>query len=232
MTRPRSARAEIVFAAEPRGLAIGATPVAAPAGATKVRTSMAKRLLDIVVAFAALLLLAPLLLLVALAIVTEDRGPVLFRQRRTGLNGRVFNICKFRSMRVADDDGEVTQAVRGDARTTHVGRVIRKFSIDELPQLLNVLSGDMSLVGPRPHAVAHDASWSQFVPFYAERFGARPGLTGYAQICGLRGEVRESSEIFNRVIADAHYIKTWSFTFDIYIMYKTIPLLFNDTKAY
>lgn len=207
--------------------------IACDVRARKVSASKAKRRLDVVAALAAILVLAPLLLLVSLAIVAEDGGPILFRQRRTGLNGRVFSICKFRSMSVADDSGgEVRQAVRDDHRTTRVGRLIRKLSIDELPQLLNVLKGDMSIVGPRPHAVAHDTSWGQIVPFYAERFAARPGLTGYAQICGLRGEVQQPDQIFDRISADIYYIDTWSLSLDVHILLRTMPLLFNDPCAY
>lgn len=203
---------------------------------SRVTESSAKRILDVAVAMFALLLLAPLLTLVALAIVIEDGGPVLFRQRRTGLHGRVFTVLKFRSMAVTEDGaghgGEVRQASRWDARVTRVGAVIRALSIDELPQLCNVLRGDMSLVGPRPHALGHDEAWGGAVPAYRQRFRARPGLTGYAQVCGHRGEVRDIGDIVRRVEADNYYIDNWSLKLELQIVLRTIPLLFHDPKAY
>jgi putative colanic acid biosynthesis UDP-glucose lipid carrier transferase len=139
---------------------------------------------------------------------------------------------KFRSMRVLEDGADLEQATRNDRRITRVGAVIRALSIDELPQLVNVLKGDMSLVGPRPHAVGHDVRWAQSVPGYGRRFRTRPGLTGYAQICGLRGEVLHLAQIRDRVAADNHYIENWSLAFDLAIMLRTIPLLFADPRAY
>jgi putative colanic acid biosynthesis UDP-glucose lipid carrier transferase len=202
-----------------------------PCGRSAAR-SCAKRTLDLVVAWAALTLLAPLLLLVAIAIKLESRGPVLFRQRRSGLRGKPFSILKFRSMGVLEDASDLQQATRHDSRITRVGAVIRALSIDELPQLLNIVKGDMSLVGPRPHALGHDEVWARSVPGYASRFRARPGLTGYAQVQGLRGEVRELEQIAARVEADNHYVENWSLRFDLSIMLRTIPLLFNDPRAY
>jgi putative colanic acid biosynthesis UDP-glucose lipid carrier transferase len=198
---------------------------------TQVANSACKRLVDLVVAGLALLLLAPLLLLVAVAIKLESAGPVFFRQRRTGLGGRSFMILKFRSMR-QHDDHKVAQATRNDSRITRFGAVIRALSIDELPQLLNVLRGDMSLVGPRPHATAHDLSWSLVVPDYADRFRARPGLTGFAQVSGCRGEVFSTDDIAARVRADNAYIERWSLGLDLSIALRTIPLIFADPRAY
>jgi putative colanic acid biosynthesis UDP-glucose lipid carrier transferase len=198
---------------------------------TRVAQNLSKRCLDILVAASALLLLAPLLLLVTLAIFVEDRGPVVFRQRRTGLGGEPFTILKFRSMRVLED-ADVRQATRSDDRITRVGAVIRALSIDELPQLINVLRGDMSLVGPRPHALQHDEIWGSAVPGYAARFRARPGLTGYAQVCGLRGEVRHAADIRERVEADNYYIDHWSPALEMSIILRTLPLLFSDPRAY
>ena len=126
----------------------------------------------------------------------------------------------------------VRQATRGDARVTRLGAILRKFSIDELPQFLNVLRGDMSLIGPRPHALAHDEAWSQAVPDYDHRFRARPGLTGYAAVCGFRGEVKELQAIVDRVNADNEYIDTWSFALDMRIVWRTLPLIFGDARAY
>jgi lipopolysaccharide/colanic/teichoic acid biosynthesis glycosyltransferase len=198
----------------------------------RVTESSLKRLLDVVVALFALALLAPLLMLVAAAIALEDGGPVLFRQQRTGLHGRVFTVLKFRSMSAAEDGGEVRQASRWDARVTRVGSVIRALSIDELPQLCNVLRGDMSLVGPRPHALRHDEAWSRAVPTYRQRFRARPGLSGYAQVRGFRGEVRDLGDVVRRVEADNYYIDNWSLKLELQIVLRTIPLLFHDPNAY
>lgn len=191
-----------------------------------------KRTLDVFVAIFALILLAPLLALVAAAIVVEDGGPMLFRQRRTGLNGHVFTVLKFRSMCVAEESGEIRQASRWDDRVTRVGSVIRALSIDELPQLWNVLRGDMSLVGPRPHAVRHDEAWARAVPTYRHRFRTRPGLTGYAQVHGCRGEIRDVGDIVRRTEADNYYIDNWSLKLELQIILRTIPLLFHDPNAY
>jgi lipopolysaccharide/colanic/teichoic acid biosynthesis glycosyltransferase len=199
---------------------------------SRATESSLKRTLDVVVALLALALLAPLLGLVALAIAVEDGGPVLYRQYRTGLHGRVFTVLKFRSMSVSEDGDEVRQACRWDARVTRVGAIIRALSIDELPQLYNVLRGDMSLVGPRPHAVRHDEAWGRAVPAYRQRFRTRPGLTGYAQIRGFRGEVRDIGDIVRRTEADNYYIDNWSLKLELQIVLRTIPLLFHDPNAY
>ena len=199
---------------------------------TRVAESAVKRSLDVYVALFALILLAPLFALVALAILIDDGGPVLFRQRRTGLHGNIFTVLKFRSMRVAEDAGEVRQACKSDSRVTRVGAIIRALSIDELPQLYNVLRGDMSLVGPRPHALRHDETWGRAVPAYQQRFRTRPGLTGYAQVCGYRGEIREITDIARRTEADNYYIDNWSMKLELQIVLRTLPLLFNDPNAY
>lgn len=193
---------------------------------------MIKRLFDILIAGLALAILSPLLLIVALAIVLECPGPVLFRQRRTGLNGKVFTILKFRSMNVLEDGERVLHARRDDARVTRVGAVIRATSLDELPQLLNVIRGDMSLVGPRPHALAHDLYYGGLLPHYAERFAVRPGLTGLAQVAGLRGEIHQLSCMARRVEADCDYASGWSFRDDLLILARTVPLLVRRTNAY
>lgn len=197
-----------------------------------VASSRMKRAFDIFGAGMALLVFLPLLVMVACLVRLESRGPALFRQRRTGLNGEIFQVYKFRTMRVAEDGDVVRQATRGDSRITPLGAILRKFSIDELPQLLNVLKGDMSLIGPRPHAVAHDEQWGKQVPGYHLRFRARPGMTGYAAVCGFRGEVKELQGIIDRIEADNEYIDTWSFALDIKIIWRTIPLVFADTRAY
>jgi lipopolysaccharide/colanic/teichoic acid biosynthesis glycosyltransferase len=169
---------------------------------------------------------------VAALIVMEDGGPVLFRQHRTGLGGQTFVILKFRSMRVAEDGPEIRQARPGDERTTRIGRIIRSLSLDELPQLINVLRGDMSLIGPRPHALAHDHAWGEMVPQYSSRFRARPGLTGYAQVRGLRGLVHSRDDILRRVAADNYYIDNWSLWLDVKIFVRTLSLMLRDAHAF
>ena len=183
-------------------------------------------------ALAALLVFLPLLFTIAILVRAESQGPALFRQRRTGLHGRVFTVFKFRTMTVAEDGASVRQATLGDARVTAIGAILRKLSLDELPQLLNVVRGDMSLIGPRPHAVSHDEMWGAQVPGYERRFRARPGLTGYAAVCGFRGEVKELQAIIDRVESDNEYIDTWSFSLDLKIIWRTLPLIFGDTRAY
>lgn len=191
-----------------------------------------KRVFDVAVAAVVLGLFAWAFALIALAVVAESRGPVLFRQRRTGRHGRIFTIYKFRSMTVTEDGAVITQATRGDQRVTRVGAVLRSTSLDELPQLLNVIRGDMSLVGPRPHALAHDLHYGSLLPRYAERFSVRPGLTGLAQVQGHRGEIRELACMARRVEADADYAASWSFVDDLVIVARTAPVLMARTNAY
>ena len=191
-----------------------------------------KRALDIVVAGGALLFFAPLLALVAILIKLESRGPVLFRQARGGLNGQAFTIFKFRSMRVQENGDKVVQAKRDDDRITTLGRILRKTSIDELPQLLNVLKGDMSIVGPRPHALAHDDQYGALIANYHLRFRARPGLTGLAQIKGLRGGTSAVEAMAARVDADNDYIDDWSIWSDVRILAMTLPHLLLAENAY
>ncbi|MBL8772365.1 MAG: sugar transferase [Phenylobacterium sp.] len=203
-----------------------------PRKALRVAASRRKRAFDVAVAGLALLAFLPLLMLIGTAIWMESEGPILFRQQRTGLNGRPFRIYKFRTMTVTEDGDGVRQAVRGDARITPLGGLLRKLSLDELPQLLNVLKGEMSIVGPRPHALSHDAEWSRRVPDYEGRFRARPGLTGEAQVLGLRGEVLDDEGLRRRIEADNSYIEGWSFTRDLAIVARTAPLLFGDAQAF
>lgn len=188
--------------------------------------------MDIVLAGGGLLFFGPLLLLVAILIKLESPGPVLFRQSRGGLNGKAFTIFKFRSMRCQEDGSKVLQAQRDDDRVTTIGRLIRKTSIDELPQLLNVLRGDMSIVGPRPHALAHDAQYGALIPNYHLRFRARPGLTGLAQIKGLRGGTSAVEAMVARVDADNDYIERWTLGGDVKILLMTVPHLLMAENAY
>jgi len=190
-----------------------------------------KRALDILVAGSALLFFAPVLLLVGALIRLESRGPILFRQARGGLHGQPFTIFKFRSMRCEENGDRVVQAARDDDRVTRIGRLIRKTSLDELPQLLNVLMGDMSIVGPRPHALAHDVDYGAVIPRYSLRFRAKPGLTGLAQIRGLRGGTDEVQAMAARVEADVEYIERWTFGSDIRILLLTLPHLLLAENA-
>jgi putative colanic acid biosysnthesis UDP-glucose lipid carrier transferase len=197
-----------------------------------IARSRRKRLFDIAAAAVALLAFLPLLGLIGTAIWMESDGPIFFRQRRTGLNGQPFRIYKFRTMYVLQDGSAVPQASRGDARITPLGSVLRRLSIDELPQLLNVLKGDMSIVGPRPHALAHDQLWSAAIPNYAGRFRARPGLTGRAQVQGYRGEITSPDALRARIAADNAYIENWTFVGDLALVLRTVPVLFGDEDAF
>jgi exopolysaccharide biosynthesis polyprenyl glycosylphosphotransferase len=190
------------------------------AGLNKFELS-AKRVLDLFVALIAILLLWPILLIAALAIKLDSKGPVIFKQRRNGLNGREFVVLKFRTMTVLEDGPNVTQASRGDRRITHVGKFLRRSSIDELPQLFNVVKGEMSLVGPRPHPVSLDNKYRSLIADYDCRFHVKPGLTGWAQINGLRGETATVPQMAQRVRADVWYINNCSVGLDIIILIRT-----------
>lgn len=190
-----------------------------------------KRFFDITVASAALLALALPLFLIAILIRIETPGPALFRQRRTGFRGRSFEVLKFRTMRTMEDGARVTQARPNDARVTLVGRVLRKTSIDELPQLVNVLAGDMSLVGPRPHAVCHDRAFFLVDRQYVLRFVARPGITGAAQVNGARGVTETTEQIERRLDYDLDYVNDWSMRRDVRILFMTVRVLLGDKNA-
>lgn len=191
-----------------------------------------KRLLDVAVAAGALLLLSPLLLLVSAAILVESGRPVVFRQSRKGFGGRPFTIYKFRTMRVCENGGQITQATRNDVRVTRLGAVLRRTSVDELPQLFNVLRGEMSIVGPRPHAIAHDHYYDALIATYAYRHHVTPGLTGWAQVNGLRGETRALAAMEDRVKHDIWYINNWSVWLDIQIIVRTAATLLAHKHAY
>ncbi len=183
---------------------------------------LAKRAVDLVLASVALVALSPLLAAVALAIKLDSRGPVFFLQRRYGFNQEAFRIFKFRSMTTLEDGRAVHQVRSGDRRVTRVGRFLRRTNIDELPQLLNVLKGDMSLVGPRPHALAHDQAFKRDIALYARRHNVRPGITGWAQVNGWRGETDTPEKVLGRVEHDLYYIDNWSLLFDFNILVRTL----------
>ena len=220
-----------VFSEPPPGV-IPLLPGSDQVAPARAAGSRAKRIMDVSVAVTLLLLLLPSLVLIALAIRLTSRGPVIFRQSRTGLNSEVFAICKFRTMHVLEDGEGISHATRNDARVTHVGMFLRSTSLDELPQLWNVLNGHMSLVGPRPHAVAHDRRYGVLVSDYSRRFAVKPGITGLAQVRGLRGEIHDLSCMAERVRADCEYIERWSLRGDLAILLQTIPRVFGDRNAY
>lgn len=193
---------------------------------------LAKRAMDIVIAAVALIFLLPVMVLTAVAIKLDGPGPVIFRQRRKGFNGQEFVMLKFRTMSVQEDGAVVSQAMRNDPRVTAVGRLLRSASIDELPQLLNVLSGDMSLIGPRPHALAHDDYFQKIVSDYAFRHHVKPGLTGWAQCNGSRGATPSAEQIAWRVKLDLWYINNWSLLLDIQILFKTFFEVIRKRNAY
>lgn len=191
----------------------------------------AKTALDRAVAGALLLLLAPLMLLVAVAIRLESPGPALFRQARGGRGGVPFEILKFRTMHVSAE-GAALPAAPDDRRVTRVGRLLRRTSLDELPQLLNVLKGEMSLVGPRPHAIAHDRLYARLLPGYAARYRVRPGITGLAQVDGLRGEPTSLAAMAARLDRDLAYIDGWSLGLDLRLLLRTLRVPLGDPRAY
>ena len=191
-----------------------------------------KRAIDIVLAGTALIALMPLLTLVAIAIKLDSPGHVIFRQTRHGFNGKPFNILKFRTMTVLEDGDLVKQATRLDKRVTRVGFWLRRTSMDELPQLINVLKGEMSFVGPRPHAAAHDHHFHQVIANYAFRQRMKPGITGCAQVNGSRGETPTVDAMQRRVQLDLWYIENWSFQLDLVIMFRTIIEIVRGRNAY
>jgi exopolysaccharide biosynthesis polyprenyl glycosylphosphotransferase len=191
-----------------------------------------KRVIDIVIAIIALIVLIPLLALVAIVIRLDSPGPVIFRQTRHGLNGKPFQILKFRTMTVLEDGHTVKQAARFDKRVTRVGLWLRRSSIDELPQLINVLRGEMSIVGPRPHAAAHDYYYDRVIPNYRLRQRMKPGITGHAQVKGFRGETPTVEAMQRRVELDLWYIGNWSVYLDFAIMARTVIEVCRGHNAY
>ena len=211
--------------AEPTALELRRAPL------SKVEMA-AKRTLDLASAGTGLVTLLPLLAVVSLVIKLDSRGPVIFRQSRRGFNGREFMIWKFRTMAVLENGKAICQAKRNDERVTRVGRLLRVTSIDELPQLVNVLRGEMSLVGPRPHAVAHDDEYGRAIGKYAFRHHVKPGITGWAQVNGLRGGTHELDLMKERIDLDLWYIDNWSFWLDLWIIARTCFEVARGRNAY
>jgi len=191
-----------------------------------------KRTMDVTLTSLALLVAAPVMGVIAIAVKITSRGPVLFRQHRYGLNGEKINVYKFRSMTVCENGAVVAQATRNDARITPLGKFLRRTSLDELPQLLNVLQGKMSLVGPRPHAIAHNEMYRKLISGYMIRHKVRPGITGWAQVNGLRGETDTVEKMRGRVHFDIDYLNNWSPWLDLKILLRTVMLVVRDDKAY
>ena len=191
-----------------------------------------KRLLDLAIAVPLLILTAPLLIAIALWIHLDSRGPAMFRQTRLGLGGRPFGILKFRTMSVIEEGAAVVQVVRDDARITCAGRFLRASSLDELPQLLNVIRGEMSLVGPRPHAIAHDELYATLIPEYPGRQAVKPGITGWAQVCGHRGGTPTVDAMKARVAHDLWYAAHASIWLDLLILARTPIEILRGRNAY
>lgn len=191
-----------------------------------------KRIVDLLGATLGIATLFPVMFVVAVLIKAESKGPILFKQRRSGFNGRVFRIFKFRTMTVLEDGPVVRQATRDDTRVTRIGRWLRRTNIDELPQLFNVLFGEMSLVGPRPHAVAHDCEYEREIATYASRHNVKPGITGWAQFNGYRGETRTLDLMSKRVECDLWYIKHWSVWLDLKIIVGTVTKEMWQARGY
>ena len=179
-----------------------------------------------------LVCLSPLLLFIAIMVKTTSKGPILYRQTRFGFAGRPFFVLKFRTMHRNSSFATTQQASRGDARITGVGHFLRRTSLDELPQLVNVLKGEMSLVGPRPHAKDHNEYYEEVMSRYAIRYAVKPGLTGLAQIRGQRGETDTVEKMEKRVSSDIEYIKTVCFPKDLYILWKTVGVVLRQENAY
>jgi putative colanic acid biosynthesis UDP-glucose lipid carrier transferase len=194
--------------------------------------AVTKRLTDIMISALVLLLIAPLMVAIAIAVKFSSPGPAIFRQRRYGLNGEEITVYKFRTMLVQEEGADVVQATKDDLRTTPIGRFLRRYSLDELPQLINVLEGTMSLVGPRPHAVAHNEMYRKLIKGYMVRHKMLPGLTGLAQVNGMRGETRTLDQMEARVRYDLEYLRNWSIRLDLEIIAKTVLRVLRDSQAF
>jgi putative colanic acid biosysnthesis UDP-glucose lipid carrier transferase len=204
----------------------------ARAGSASVTYWLAKRTFDVALALPLLVATAPLLLAAAIAIRLESRGPAIFRQWRLGLNGKPFRILKLRTLTVIEDGNAIRQVTRNDSRLTRAGRLLRKLSVDELPQLLNVIRGEMSLVGPRPHAIAHDRYYAPLIEGYALRQSVKPGITGWAQIHGFRGETATLDEMRRRVGFDLWYVRRAGFVLDLRILLATPGAVLRGRNAW
>jgi putative colanic acid biosynthesis UDP-glucose lipid carrier transferase len=191
-----------------------------------------KRASDVLLGSIILLLIFPILLIVAIAVKVGSPGPAIFRQRRYGLDGKQIVVYKFRSMTVTEDGAKVQQATKNDSRITPLGAFLRRTSLDELPQFVNVLQGRMSIVGPRPHAVAHNELYRKLIKGYMVRHKVKPGITGWAQVNGYRGETDTLEKMQGRIDFDLDYLRNWSLRLDLYIIFKTIKLVVKDQKAY
>jgi putative colanic acid biosysnthesis UDP-glucose lipid carrier transferase len=193
---------------------------------------LVKRVSDVVLASIILVLIAPVLLAIAIGVKLSSPGPAIFRQRRNGLDGEEIIVYKFRSMRAQDNGAVVVQATKDDPRITPFGAFIRRTSLDELPQFINVLQGRMSIVGPRPHAVAHNEQYRQIIKAYMVRHKVKPGITGWAQVNGHRGETDTVEKMQARVEYDLEYLRNWSLGLDLQIIARTVKLVFFDHNAY
>jgi Undecaprenyl-phosphate glucose phosphotransferase len=212
---------------------IGAPAINLMASPLPAHALVQKDIFDRIFAAVALIALAPLLLVIAVAVKLSSRGPVFFTQYRKGADGRIFKIYKFRTMRPhVESAGVVTQATKGDSRITPVGRLLRRTSLDELPQFFNVLRGEMSVVGPRPHAIEHDELYRKIVSGYIHRYRIKPGITGWAQINGFRGETDRLEKMQKRVEHDLYYLLNWSFALDMRIVLATVAKGFTHSHAY
>jgi putative colanic acid biosynthesis UDP-glucose lipid carrier transferase len=194
--------------------------------------STIKRASDVVLSSLILLLLAPLMLVVAVAVKMSSPGPVIFRQRRYGLYGEEIIVYKFRSMSVMENGAAVVQAQRHDGRVTKIGGFLRRTSLDELPQFINVLQGRMSIVGPRPHAVAHNEQYRKLIKGYMLRHKVKPGITGWAQVNGLRGETATLDKMEARIQYDLDYLRNWSVWLDLWIVLKTVKVVLTRENAF
>jgi putative colanic acid biosysnthesis UDP-glucose lipid carrier transferase len=194
--------------------------------------AIAKRISDVVLSTAIVVLMAPLMLAIAVGVKLTSAGPVLFAQRRNGLDGEEIFVYKFRTMRVMENGTLIRQATRDDARVTPFGRLLRRTSLDELPQFFNVLQGRMSIVGPRPHAVSHNELYRRQIKGYMLRHKARPGITGWAQVNGCRGETESVRQMKERAALDLEYLRHWSLGLDMAIIWRTLRLIASDAKAY
>jgi putative colanic acid biosysnthesis UDP-glucose lipid carrier transferase len=194
--------------------------------------SWAKRAFDVAASVVGLIFLAPAFVAIAIAIKLDSKGPVFYSQRRSGLGGQPFHILKFRSMKVCERGAAIRQAKANDPRITRIGRFLRMTSIDELPQLINVLRGDMSIVGPRPHALVHDEYYGARIESYWQRFATRPGITGLAQVNGLRGETRTIDDMAKRVDQDLRYLRGWHIGQDLTILMRTVAIVMSCKNAY